>query len=94
MANVVVTSTTNSIKVDFGDYASSVGMAKGTWNKGNISSFKLASGDTYVSAHTLEEIRWTLVYAASGANLIVDSVDGASPSSNSDLYDKLIALIA
>lgn len=94
MANIVITSTANSIKVDFGDYASTVGMVKGTWNKRTIESFKLAVSDAYITAHTTEEPRWNLVYAESGNNLIVDSVDGVTPTSNNDLYNKLIALIA
>lgn len=94
MPNVVVTSTTNSIKVDFGDYASNTIPAKGTWAKHAIANFQLADSDAYVTAHALEEPHWNLVYAASGQNLIVDTVDGVAPSSNADLYDKLIALIA
>jgi len=35
-----------------------------------------------------------MVYSASGSNMVIDTVDGAAPTSNSDLYDKLIALIA
>ena len=51
MANVVITSTTNSIKLDNGVYEGAIGA------------------------------------------FTVDSIDGNTPSSNSDLYDKFIALI-
>lgn len=94
MPNIVVTSTANSIKVDFGDYASSVGFKKGTWNKSEIVAFELAASDAYVTAIPTVGPRWNLVYQSSGQNLIVDTVAGAAPTSNSDLYDKLIALIA
>lgn len=94
MANIVITSTTNSIKVDFGDYASSYGYAKGTWRKDNVGDIRLAADSSYISIHTMEDQRWTISYNASGQAMIIDSVDTAAPTSNSDLYDKLIALIA
>ena len=94
MPNVVVTSTANSIKVDFGDYAAAVGFKKGCWSKGSIVNFELASGNEYVTALSLGGPRWNLVYQASGVNLIVDTVAGVAPTSNDDLYTKLIALIA
>lgn len=94
MANTVITSTTNSIKVVFNDDSSKVGIDKGTWNKGSIIAFKLHSD--HVSAETNDSVgRWIVDDGTNSIGaLIIDTIDGASPSSLSDLYDKLIALIA
>jgi hypothetical protein len=37
---------------------------------------------------------FTISFDGSTGTMQVDSVDGVAPTSNSDLYDKLIALIA
>lgn len=94
MPNTVVTSTTNSIKVVFNDDSSKVGIDKGTWNKSAVTSFKLYTD--HVSAETIDAVgRWIVDDGTNSIGaLIIDSVDGASPSSLSDLYDKLVALIA
>ena len=93
MANIVITSTTNSIKADFGVYAPTIKIKKGAWRRDLITSFQLADGDEFIVAYVVGENRWNLSYTNGSANLIVDSVDGVAPTSNSDLYDKLIALI-
>ena len=94
MANVVITSTTNSIKVDFGVYNTALNLEKGTWSKDKVLNFQLLKGDASVLARIQDEPQWGLVYSASGENLVVDTIDGVAPSSNDDLYTKLIALIA
>jgi hypothetical protein len=94
MANIVITTTTNSIKVDFGAYAGGGIPKKATYNKDHIVKFTLEPSDAYVTAINDGELPWLLAYTATTNCLIVDSIDGNTPSSNSDLYDKLIALIA
>jgi len=93
MANIVVTSTTNAVKVDFGDYAAAVGRKCGTWNKKHIVNFGLQDDDSMVIAHTLEEPKWTLSYTNGTSAMIVDTVDGVAPTDNEDLHNKLSALI-
>lgn len=93
MPNVVITDTTNTIRVDFGDYASATGFKKGSWPKDKIEHFKLDSDDEYVFALTQLDPRWALSFNGSTGTFQVDSVNGVAPTSNSDLYDKLIALL-
>lgn len=93
MANIVITSTTNTLKIVFNTLASSAGLEKGTWRKDKIINFTLAKSDEYVQADIVEGESWNMAYSASGGNMVVDSIDAVSPSSNSDLYDKLIALV-
>lgn len=93
MAKTVITSTTNSIKVVFNDDSTLVGMDKGTWVKANIDAFHLNSDHIEVIADN--GARWIVSNATNSINaLAVDTVDGAAPTSLSDLYDKLVALIA
>lgn len=91
MANIVVTSTTNAIKVVFNDMSTYSKMDKGTWRKESITAIHLTSDAIELIARGDDTWRVNLT----GTNaLIVDSIDGVAPSSLSDLYDKLVALIS
>lgn len=92
MANIIVTSSTNAIKADFGVLGVSPLPKKGTWNKAQVISFTLSPSDAFLKASILGENEWQLSW--NGTNgLQVDSIDGVAPTSNSDLYDKLLALL-
>ena len=88
MANLVITSTTNCIKVVFNDLAELAGREKGIWLKNDI-RFDLAIGDANIVVSAKNETQWTVSW---DTGFIIDSVDGSTPTSNSDLYDLLIAL--
>ena len=89
MANLTITSTTNSILVDFGDMPSE--MRKGAWMKSSIISMRLYSD--VVSVSTIEDA-FEVCHTATAGAMVIDTVNGAAPSSLSDLYTKLIALVA
>lgn len=98
MANIVVTSTTNSILVDFGDYAGTdmptVGIIPNhrTYQKHNI-EFRTVGG--VVQALLLHDGKeFPVSYDGATGTLQIDEVNSSAPSSDSDLYTKLIALIA
>lgn len=92
MANLVVTSTTNTVQVTFNDLAASYGIKKGAWHKERI-TFQLLPSDTYVKVLVLNEPNWAVSFDGSTGTAQIDTVAGVSPTSNSDLYDKLIALL-
>jgi hypothetical protein len=92
MANIVVTTTTTSIKVDFGTYASQLDMSKGTWNKSFIMNFLLRTDGVLIDIQGQPD--WIVSFDGSVGTFQIDSVNAVTPTSNSDLYDKLIALIA
>jgi hypothetical protein len=93
MANIVVTDTTNSIKVDFGVLGTGLLPKKGTWRKDKVITIALMPSDAFVKVRTHGEDEWQLSF--NGTNgMQVDSINASAPSSNSDLYDKLIAIIA
>lgn len=93
MANIVVVSTTNNIKVDFGVLDSVTLISKGTWRKEEVSFF-LKPSTAYVLVKVHNDLPFAISWDGSSNTLQIDSVDGVAPTSNSDLYDKLIALIA
>lgn len=92
MANIVITTTTNTIKVDFGAYSTVLdGQEAGTYQKRDIHFYKFSDR---VRAILIGEKEWDVAYTATTGCFIIDSIDGVAPTSNSDLYTKLIALIA
>ena len=101
MANIVMTSTTNSIKIDNGVYSgvnSALGVIqkKVTFRKDEAFRFSLTPDESSVIVLFKSRPNGYFVLSFNGATgtLQVDSIDGVAPTSNSDLYDKLIALIA
>lgn len=93
MANIVITSTTNLIKVDFGVYASVVGCSTGAWRKDKIHDIKLDNNGTCIYIETLNQAKWSLSVSQMDNCMIIDSIDGVSPSNASDLYNKLVTLL-
>jgi hypothetical protein len=95
MAKITVVSTTNSIKVDMGDYGGGtpVEESKGVWRKDNV-TFKLKS--TFVEVDINQEKTWLVSNVEDLPNgvLQIDSVDTVAPSSLADLYTKLEVLLA
>lgn len=92
MANIVITDSTNTVKADFGVLGVVPLPKKGAWRKDEIIKITLEPSDAYVKVLVLGENEWALSF--NGTNgLQVDSVNASAPSSNSDLYDKLVALI-
>lgn len=91
MANIVITSTTNSIKFVFNVEANQ--WSKECWHKASA-HFYLEDGNAFVEAREDNGTSIALSFDGAGNTKQVDSIDGVAPTSNSDLYDKLIALIA
>ena len=91
MANLVITSTTNSVKVDFGVLG--IKHTKGVWRKEQLSFF-LQPSNAFVIAKILNEVPFAVSWNGSVNTLQIDSVDGVAPTSNSDLFDKLSTIIA
>lgn len=92
MANIVITTTTDQIRVDFGAYYPSViKYSKGTWKKTSIDNIELFAYWIEVIGRNSET--WRVSHDGTDNSLIIDSIDGAAPSSLADLYTKLQAII-
>lgn len=92
MANIVITSTTNCIKVDFGDYATTFNKKKWSIHKSDL-HLTLMPSDAYVEFQYEDQAPIHISHTAGDGLFIVDSVAGNPPSSVSDLYDKLDLLL-
>lgn len=91
MANITIVSTTNSINVNFGDYGGvELQSLEGCWRK-EIISFEKRSD--YVIARVRGEKDWLVSYNGVDGTFQIDSIDTVAPTTNDDLYTKLIALI-
>ena len=98
MANIVVTKTGNSLIVAFNDYSSAVEADKRSYDCRDVVEIELSEGASGVivmmrDAHKVE--RWFLTYDSGYVGtekFIIDSIEGAAPTSESDLFDKLNAL--
>ena len=92
MANIVVTSSTNYIKVEFNDYYPDYyKVCEAYYNRNDLEKIEVQDG--FLKVHVLDESDWTLSYTATTGAFIVDSVDAATPTDNLDLASKLAALI-
>jgi hypothetical protein len=100
MANIVMVSTTNSIKCDNGVYSGLIGalgiiQKKATFRKDEIFRVSLTPDEGYVEVQFKSKSNYFILsFNGSAGTLQVDLIDAVAPTSNSDLYDKLIALIA
>ena len=99
MAFITVISTTNSIKVDFGTYSGSAISTgnvpkKRAFQKREI-TFTLVPDESMIECNTsYNKLTFPVSFDGSIGILKVDSIDGATPTTNSHLYDLLVALIA
>lgn len=92
MANITITTTTNSIKVDFGTYSTGLSISKGTWPKDEVDAITL--NDNHVYMQMKDGIEWPLNFSAQPKGFIVDTIDTVAPTDLSDLYTKLSAMVA
>ena len=95
-----MTSTTNTVKCDNGVYSGLSGalgvmQKKATFRKDEVFRFSLAPDESYVQVLFKSRTNAQFIFSFDGATgtLKVDSIDSVAPTSNSDLYDKLIALL-
>lgn len=97
MANIVITSNTKSVKVDFGDYINlpDIDGRLATYKREDISIIYMEKDDAWVNVKMKDAIttnHWKLSYNSDAGVFIVDSIDSVVPVSNVDLFDKLDAL--
>lgn len=93
MANIVITTSGNSIIVDFGDYYdpdTRVEFQKASFDSRKVFEVHLHSDHVSVTMEA-EPLEFELNYTT-GVGMIVDSVAGVAPTSLSDLFDKITAL--
>ena len=50
-------------------------------------------GDTFINVHVVNSPNFPVSFDGSTGTLQIDTVSGVAPSSNEDLYNKLVALL-
>lgn len=96
MANIVITKSGNSISVAFNDYSSTVGALKRSYDIRDIVEVELGSDYVQVlmrDSHS--NPTWMLTYDntySGDQRFIVDSIEGVTPTSEGDLFNKITAL--
>ena len=94
MANIVITSKgTNGIYVDFGTYASSDLLSPQGFNAGTIEHIEPYGSGVVVKSCGRDAQTWYVCHTSTTGFMIIDTIDGASPSSVNDLISKLTALM-
>lgn len=96
MANIVITGVNGYIKVVFNDLSSASKMTKGYFNRNGIAEvIELSSGGVVITLSHSKGMATAYQVSFDGNNggMQIDTVDGTAPTSDSDLADKLGALI-
>lgn len=91
MANITVTSTTNTLVVDFGTYSTLIGTEKAVYRKDHIVYIKKVSNRIFI--YIEHELEWIVSADGNNGSYIVDSIEGVTPSDTSDLYTKISNLL-
>lgn len=91
MANLVVTSTANSILVVCNDLSEKIGATQGVWQKKDVRFTQLGS---WINVAILGAPTFLVCKGAVEGALQVDSVDGVAPTTTEHLFSLLAALIA
>lgn len=95
MANIVMTTTGSCVDIDFNNYSQSIGYTKGSFNISDIKVILKEYGRDVVKINmdNRDFAVWYVSYDTQPKTYIIDSINGATPSSIDDLYDKLKELM-
>ena len=94
MANIVITNKgINGLYVDFGSYASSSLLSPQGFNTQNMSHIFPEGSGVRVVMEGRDSQSWCVSHTAYAGFMIIDTIDGAAPTSQSDLIDKLTSLL-
>ena len=86
MANIIITSTTNSINFVFNDASDRAGLPKRTINKAFIINIDLYDSEGFILFEIANKAAMKLSYVEGDAPIMaIDSVDGNTSLSNSSL---------
>lgn len=86
MEGIVITSSKDSIRIDFNDLSTYMNLVSGVWMKNRITSVKLPLDLSCVNIVVDNEKEFVVSF--NGAKgLPVKSVDGITPTDNQQLFD-------
>jgi len=89
---ITITSTANHVTVDMGAYyPDSTQFKRGYWRKDQI--LFMLENTNHVEVEAVGNNDWIFTYDGNGVGFQVIDIDGAAPTSNSDLFTKLVAVL-
>ena len=92
MANIQITVSGTNIDFDFGAYGDGdILPYQSRYQSGDI--ITVSRWSDYVEVIMRDGNVWDCCYTATGTYLIIDKISTVAPTSNTDLYTKLIALM-
>lgn len=92
MENLVLTNSTNSIKVEFNDYAVQEGKSHALLNKRITSLIKTVAGP--IAVFIFGGPSFLISATASNGVLEIDTIDGVAMTTDQEIYDALVLLMA
>jgi hypothetical protein len=92
MANLIITKTTFTVKIEFGIYSEDTNIKSESFRRNQISEVKERFGGTHITVVILDGEDFDISYNTYKHAMVVDLIDGVAPTSNEDLFNKLVAL--
>ena len=92
MANLVITKTAYTAKVEFNDFSEATGFKEINFRRNEISEIQEAHGADHITVVMLDGNDFDVSYASHKYALVIDSVDGTAPTDNDHLTTLLEAL--
>ena len=93
MPSLTITSSTIQVHVDFNGYESSVNYHKTSFKRRDIFIVNVTKSDLYISVEMINGLSFDLSYIDTVGALTVGTINGATPSSNEDLKNKINTLV-
>ena len=90
--NIAITSTDFTVTVAFNDYSEDIGIKCESFRRDEMSEVKEHHNGTYITVHMLDGEEFDVSFDAFPNVMVIDTINGISPNSNDDLFDKLVAL--
>lgn len=93
MPSLTITKDPIQVHVDFNGYASAVNYEETSFRRADISLVDLSESNGFVRVIMASGSKFDVSYTDTAGALKVGLIDGVVPTSNSDLRDKINALV-
>lgn len=90
---IEITSSANHVILDMGTlYPSETPIKKAFWRKDQV--YYVLQNTNHIEVDAADKTDWAFNFDGNGAGYQVGLVDGVAPTSNADLFDKLVAVLS
>lgn len=92
MANLVITKTAFTAKIEFNDYSTHQNIKRLSFRRDEISEVIEHEGDNHITMVLLDGDSFELTMGTEATAMKIDTVDGNTPADNNELFDELEVL--